>query len=421
MGGPRLRLGLERVLVLAVVDFDDTPDEVAFRAEARAWLEAHAERRQPDARPTMAAANDPGHLEACRRWQRTLYDGGWAGIAWPKAYGGRGGTPNQARIFAQEERQFDVTTGMLSVAVNMVGPTFITHGTPEQQEEHLDAILRGDELWCQLYSEPGAGSDLAGLRTRAERDGDTWIVNGQKVWNSGAHQAQFGILLARTDPDVPKHAGITYFIVDMATPGIEVRPLRQITGHAHFNEVFLTDVAIPAANVMGEVNGGWGVAQTTLASERSMISGGGAGTGIDQLVDLAREFGRTDDPGVRQELALAYTRIRLLEFLGLRAQTALSQGRMPGPEVSVMKLAISDHMERTGDLLVALEGPYGTLGGADAPREQLAQYQFLGQWSVRLGGGTDQVQRNVIGERVLGLPREARADKDVPFRELQGA
>lgn len=403
------------------MDFDDTPGEAAFRADARSWLEAHAAPRRPDARPSMAAANDPGHLEACRTWQRTLHDGGWAGIAWPKAFGGRGGTPNEARIFAQEERRFDVTTGMFSVAVNMVGPTLIAHGTPAQQTDHLDAILRGDELWCQLYSEPGAGSDLAGLRTRAELDGDTWIVNGQKVWNSGAHNAQYGILLARTDPDVPKHAGITYFIVDMATPGIEVRPLRQITGHAHFNEVFLTDVAIPTTDVVGAVDAGWGVAQTTLASERSMIGGGGAGTGIEQLIDLARGFDRTADAEVRQDLARAYTRIRLLEFLGLRAQTALSQGRMPGGEASVMKLAISDHVERTGDLLMALEGPYGTLGGGDAPREQLAQHQFLGQWAVRLGGGTDQVQRNVIGERVLGLPREARADKDVPFRELQGA
>jgi len=403
------------------VDFDDTPEEAAFRAEARTWLEAHAERRRPDARPSLAAANDPGHLEACRAWQRTLYDGGWAGITWPKAYGGRGGTANEARVFAQEERQFDVTTGMFSVAVNMIGPTLIAHGTPEQQERHLDAVLRGDEMWCQLFSEPGAGSDLAGLRTRAVLDGGTWVVNGQKVWSSGAHQADFGILLARTDPDATKQAGITYFLVDMTTPGVEVRPLRQITGHAHFNEVFLTDVAIPAASVVGPVHGGWGVAQTTLASERSMIGGGGAATGIEQLVDLAREYGRTDEPGVRQDLARAYTRMRLLEFLGFRAQTALSQGKMPGPEVSVMKLAISDHVERTGDLLMGIEGPHATLGGDDAPRGQLAQYQFLGQWSVRLGGGTDQVQRNVIGERVLGLPREARADKDVPFRELQGA
>ena len=402
------------------MDFDDTPEEAAFRAEARAWLEAHAELRKPDARPTMAAANDPGHIEACRKWQRTLYDGGWAGLTWPKAFGGQGRTPNEARIFSQEERRFDVTTGMFSVAVNMVGPTIIAHGTPEQQERYLEPILRGEELWCQLYSEPSAGSDLAGLRTKAVRDGDSFVVNGQKVWNSGAHEADLGILLARTNQDVPKHAGITYFLVDMRTPGIDVRPLRQITGHAHFNEVFLTDVVIPAEDVLGEVDGGWGVAQTTLASERAMIGGGGAGAGIDQLVDLARHFERTAEPLFRQGLAEAYTRIRLLEFLGLRAQTAVSQGKMPGPEVSVMKLAISDHMEKTGDLLVALEGPYGTLGGVDAPREQLAQYLFLGQWSVKLGGGTDQVQRNVIGERVLGLPREARADKDVPFRELTG-
>jgi alkylation response protein AidB-like acyl-CoA dehydrogenase len=401
------------------VDFDDTPEEAAFRAEARAWLEAHADLRQADARPTLAASNDPGHLERCRAWQRTLYDGGWAGITWPKEYGGRGGTPNQARIFAEEERRFDVSSGMFSVAVSMVGPTLIAHGTPQQQERYLDPILRGDELWCQLFSEPSAGSDLAGLRTRAVRDGDTWIVNGQKVWNSGAHQAAMGILLARTDPDVTKHSGITYFLVDMATPGIDVRPLRQITGHAHFNEVFLTDVAIPTENVLGEVNGGWGVALTTLANERSMIGGGSTSTGIEQLVDLARSFDRAGDANLRQDLARAYTRLRLLEFLGYRAQTALSQGRAPGPEVSVMKLAISQHVEQTGDLLMALEGAHATLGGEDAPREQLAQYLFLGQWSVRIGGGTDQVQRNVIGERVLGLPREARTDRDVPFRDLQ--
>jgi alkylation response protein AidB-like acyl-CoA dehydrogenase len=401
------------------VDFDDTPEEAAFRAEARAWLEAHADLRQADARPTLAASNDPGHLERCRAWQRTLYDGGWAGITWPKEYGGRGGTPNQARIFAEEERRFDVSSGMFSVAVSMVGPTLIAHGTPQQQERYLDPILRGDELWCQLFSEPSAGSDLAGLRTRAVRDGDTWIVNGQKVWNSGAHQAAMGILLARTDPDVAKHSGITYFLVDMATPGIDVRPLRQITGHAHFNEVFLTDVAIPTENVLGEVNGGWGVALTTLANERSMIGGGSTSTGIEQLVDLARSFDRAGDANLRQDLARAYTRLRLLEFLGYRAQTALSQGRAPGPEVSVMKLAISQHVEQTGDLLMALEGAHATLGGEDAPREQLAQYLFLGQWSVRIGGGTDQVQRNVIGERVLGLPREARTDRDVPFRDLQ--
>jgi alkylation response protein AidB-like acyl-CoA dehydrogenase len=400
------------------LDFDDTPEEAAFRAEARAWLEAHAERRRPDARPSLAAANDEGHVERCRTWQRTLYDDGWAGITWPVEYGGRGGTANQARIFAEEQRQFDVSTGIFSVAIGMVGPTLIAHGTEEQRDRYLDPMLRGDEIWCQLFSEPGAGSDLAGLRTRAERDGDTWVVNGQKVWTSGAHYSDVAILLARTDPEAPKHSGITYFLLDMGTPGIDVRPLRQITGHAHFNEVFLTDVRIPGDHVVGEVHGGWGVAVTTLANERALIGGGGTATGIDQLTDLARSFGRTVDAGVRQELARAYTRLRLLEFLGYRAQTAMSQGRPPGPEVSVMKLAYSNHVERTGDLLMALEGPAGTLAGEDAPRDQLAQHQFLGQWSIRIGGGTDQVQRNVIGERVLGLPREPRTDRDVPFRDL---
>jgi alkylation response protein AidB-like acyl-CoA dehydrogenase len=401
------------------LDFDDTPGEAAFRAEARAWLEAHATLRSPDARPSLAAANDPGHVEACRAWQRTLYEGGWAGITWPKAYGGRGGTANEARIFAQEQRRFDVSTGIFSVAIGMVGPTLIAHGTDAQRERYLDAMLRGDQIWCQLFSEPGAGSDLAGLRSKAVRDGDTWVVNGQKVWTSGAHYSDVAILVARTDPDAPKHQGITFFLLDMDTPGIDVRPLRQMTGHAHFNEVFLTDVVIPAEQVVGEVHGGWGVAVTTLANERVLIGGGGTSAGIDQLSDLARSFGRAEDPTIRQDLARAYTRLRLLEFLGYRVQTALSHGEVPGPEVSVMKLAISEHAERTGDLLMAIEGAAGTLGGADAPRDQLAQYQFLGQWSMRIGGGTDQVQRNVIGERVLGLPREPRLDKDVPFRELQ--
>ncbi len=400
------------------MDFDDTPEEAAFRTEARSWLEAHARRRAPDARPSLAAANDPGHVEACRTWQRTLYDGGWAGITWPKAYGGRGGTPNEARIFSQEERQFDVSTGIFSVAIGMVGPTLMAHGTDAQRERHLDAMLRGDQIWCQLFSEPGAGSDLAGLRCKAVRDGDTWVVNGQKVWTSGAHYSDIGILLARTDPGAPKHQGITFFLVDMDTPGVDVRPLRQITGHAHFNEVFLTDVVIPAEHVVGEVDAGWGVAVTTMANERVLIGGGATSAGIDQLSDLARTFGRADDPVIRQDLARAYTRLRLLEFLGYRAQTAVSQGRTPGPEVSVMKLAISHHAEQTGALLMAIEGAAGTLGGHDAPRDQLAQYQFLGQWSMRIGGGTDQVQRNVIGERVLGLPREPRLDKDVPFSEL---
>ena len=399
------------------MDFDDTPEEAAFRAEARAWLESNADSRTGDEASSMTRASSEGHVERCQAWQRTLYDGGWAGITWPKEYGGRGGTANEARIFNEEQAGFDVTTGAFAVAIGMVGPTLIAHGTPEQQQQFLDPMLRGDELWCQLFSEPGAGSDLAGLSTRAEFDGVEFVVNGQKVWNSGAQHSQWGILLARTDPAVPKHQGITYFVVDMATPGIEVRPLRQITGHAHFNETFLTDVRIPVEGVVGDVNGGWGVTLTTLLNERALIAGGAAGQ-WDQVLGMAGAFGRRDDAQTRQDLARQYTRQQLLAYLGYRVQTAVSQGRMPGPEASVMKLAYSLHAHEMGNLLMALEGPAATLAGDDAVRNSFAQDMFLGQWSWRIGGGTDQVQRNIIGERSLGLPREPRLDKTVPFNEL---
>jgi alkylation response protein AidB-like acyl-CoA dehydrogenase len=278
-------------------------------------------------------------------------------------------------------------------------------------------MLRGEEIWCQLFSEPGAGSDLAGLSTRAVRDGDEWVVNGQKVWTSGAQHSDLGILMTRTNPDAPKHKGITYFVVDMKTAGIDVRPLRQITGVAHFNEVFLTDVRIPHENVVGDVNGGWAVAVTTMAHERALI-GGGVGLAFRDVLRLAKASGRTGDRRVRQSLSAAYARFEVLKYLGYRVQTAASQGRPPGPESSVMKLAYSQHLAALGDLVLALEGASGMLDGADAPDDGQWQQHFLNQWSSRIGGGTDQIQRNVIGERVLGLPGEPRVDKDVPFRAI---
>jgi alkylation response protein AidB-like acyl-CoA dehydrogenase len=284
------------------VDFDDTPEEAAFRREVRAFLEAHARRKTgTDADwsrggvsedPEQAAA----YLERCRAWQRTLFDHGWAGITWPKEYGGRGGTPAESIIFNQEASQFDVTTGFIGAAQQLVGPPLLRFGTEEQKARYIPSMLKGDELWCQLFSEPGAGSDLAALATRAVRDGEEWVVTGQKVWTSEAQHADFGILLARTDPDAPKHKGITFFIVDMHSPGIEIRPLVQATGLSHFNEVFLTDVRIPAGNVVGEVNGGWAVARTTLASEAGMIGGAGQTTTFQAVLELARACGRTGDP-----------------------------------------------------------------------------------------------------------------------------
>jgi alkylation response protein AidB-like acyl-CoA dehydrogenase len=407
----------------------DAPEDptAAFRVRARAFLEAHARPRRSgdDDFARFRFLGDPSpeadaeHVHSCKQWQRTLFDEGWAGIAWPKEYGGRGGTPTEARVFAQEQARFDVDAGAFAVGIGMVGPTLIAHGTEAQKQRYLPALLRGDEVWCQLFSEPGAGSDLAGLRTRAASDGDEWVVDGQKVWSSGAHHSELGILLARTDPDAPKHQGITYFVLDMRSPGIEVRPLRQINGVAHFNEVFLTDVRIPHENVVGEVNGGWAVAQTTLGAERVLIGSGGA-VGFRDLARLATEQQRTGDPVLRQRLADAYIRFEIVKYLGRRAQAARRNGAAVGAEASVLKLAVSQNVALNGDLALALEGATTMLLHGDAPYGGFWQQQFLNQWGTRIGGGTEQVQRNVIGERVLGLPPEPRPDKRVPFRELAG-
>jgi alkylation response protein AidB-like acyl-CoA dehydrogenase len=300
----------------------------------------------------------------------------------------------------------------------MVGPTLMAHGTPEQQRRFLEPMLRGEHVWCQLFSEPGAGSDLASLATRATLDGDTWVVNGQKVWTSFGQFADFGILLARTDPDVPKHAGITYLIVDMRTPGIEVRPLTQITGVAHFNEVFLTDVRIPTGSVVGAVGDGWKVAGTTLASERAFIGSGGGSWTVPELIELARRTGRAHDPVVRQGLMRAHCRAAALTYLGYRMRTAMSLQRMPGPEMLVMKLFLARHWAATLDTALEVLGAEGLLWGEDALDDGRWQQSLLGQFAVRLGGGTDEVQHNIIGERGLGLPREPSLDKGVPWREL---
>jgi alkylation response protein AidB-like acyl-CoA dehydrogenase len=307
---------------------------------------------------------------------------------------------------------------VFAVGIGMAGPTLIAHGTEAQKQRYLPALLQGDEVWCQLFSEPEAGSDLAGLRTRAERDGDEFVVNGQKVWSSGAQHSDWGILLARTNPDVPKHKGITYFLVDMRTPGIDVRPLRQITGHAHFNEVFLTDVRIPAENVVGKVDAGWGPTHTTLANERTLIGGSNQAVTSARLIDLARRCGRDQDPTVRQKLAAFHTRTQVLRYMNFRVQTALSHGRQPGPEAATTKLFLSQHLALTGDLVLQITGADGMLHRDSALDGGAWQQVFLGQWASRIGGGTDNIQRNALGERVLGLPGEPRVDKDVPFKDV---
>lgn len=406
------------------MDFDDSPEERDLRRRARAWLDEHATRTDHDALDEMRThrahteEDDLALLDEGRRWQRTKADAGWAAPSWPVEHGGMGLAPLLAGVFAAEEQHYDVPANMFSVGVGMAGPTIIEWGSDAQRAFHLPATLRAEHVWCQLFSEPGAGSDLAALSTRAVSDGDEWVVTGQKVWTSAAHYANWGILLARTDVDVPKHRGITCMVLPMGADGVTVRPLRQIDGAIHFNEVFLDEVRVPKADTLGPVGSGWSVALTMLAHERSSIGGGGM-YHFAQVAALARAHGDTSDPVTRQRLADLHTRFELLRYLGYRVRTAAARGEMPGPESSVMKLAVSSLYETGGDLIVELQGPGGMLTRDDAPYGGRFQDLFMSQWAPRIGGGTDQVQRNIIGERVLGLPGEVREDKVAPFRELR--
>ena len=407
------------------MDFDDTPEEAAWLAECRAFLDAHATRRDGAidhsaslwAR-TPSAEEIEAQRQAARRWQTCKQERGWAGLTWPVEFGGRGLSSHFNAIFAEEEAAYDVPAGVYAQSIGMAGPTIIAHGTEAQKARYLEPMLRGDETWCQLFSEPGAGSDLAGLRTTGVVDGDEIIVNGQKVWTSNAVEAAHGMLLVRTDPDAPKHRGITYLLVDMTLPGIDIRPLTQINGRAEFNEVFLDDVRVPVDCVLGQVDAGWGPILTTLMNERQGI-GVGMRAGADDLIEIARSFGVSDDSLVRQELARLVEMEETIRFLSYRVRTASSRGESPGPESSVLKLAASRRLEHQGSLVMRLMGCAAMLAGEDAHANGFWQnYGFLGQWAARIGGGTDQVQRNIVGENVLGLPQEPRPDKGVPFREI---
>ena len=404
------------------VDFDDTPEEASFRKEARTWLEANAPAKGGPA--DFSVGYVEGTIDAdefmarAKAWQRTLVEHGWAGITWPKQYGGRGGRPMESVIWGQEASQFGVSVNTFAVSIGMAGPTILRHGTDDQKARYLPPMLRGDEVWCQLFSEPDAGSDLANIATRAVRDGDEWVVTGQKVWTSGATESDWGILLARTDPDRPKNKGITYFLVDMTSAGFDIRPLRQMTGSEHFNEVFLDEVRIPHQNVLGEVNEGWECARTTLSNERGLIAGGNKSSDIGVLIGLAQKRGRSDDPVLRQALVDCWIRQQIQRYHGFRLQTAISKGVPPGPETSVMKLFAAEYLRRLGNAALEVLGPEGALLSNDSPAGQDWQQRFLYAPAIRIAGGSNEVQRNIMAERVLGLPREQLADRNTPFREL---
>jgi len=393
------------------MDLNDSPQEAAFRAEASAFLGAHAP-TEPMPQYHKEFVQDERLVDRHRAWQRTLYDHGWGALTWPGDYGGRGLGPIEQIVWNQELSRVGLGPSLFLVGIGMAGPTIIAHGTEAQKERHLEPIIKAEQGFCQLFSEPGAGSDLASLATRALRDADDWIVTGQKTWCSGAAWADFGILITRTDPKAPKHQGITYFLVDMKTPGIEVRPLRQMTGDAHFNEVFLEDVRIPDANRLGDVNAGWGVTMTTLTNERMAMAGAeGLFSWDDLLEHVKANLGRVDG-ATRDELARLYTWVRTLEMLNARVMTKLGRGEIPTSESSVMKLAMARIVTRGTELGLRLLGPEGLV------RPGTWQHQWLFQPAFHLAGGTDEVQKNVVAERVLGLPAEPRGDRSVPFEEL---
>jgi acyl-CoA dehydrogenase len=396
------------------VRFEEPEHLAAIRAEARAWLEATW--------PAFLAEHpDPGHydLERARAWQRRLAEGGWGAPHWPPAYGGRGFGPVESTVWAEERARVGALLPFNVVGFGMAGPTIIAHGTEEQKRRWLPPLLRGDDVWCQLFSEPGAGSDLASLRTRAVRDGDRWWVTGQKVWSSSAHEARWGLLLARHDFEAPKHRGLVYLVCDMTAPGVEVRPLRQMDGSAHFNEVFLHEVPVPDANRLGEPGEGWRVAITTLMHERLSI---GSATGgyvfpFERLVELARaRFPAGVDRLTRDLLARVYTERRILELLNARILAKIGRGQVPDAEGSVAKLALAGLVRASAEAGMRILGPDGAVMGPEGVQQAL-----LIAPAFRIGGGTDEIQRNLIGERVLGLPREPDPSRDVPFSRLAGS
>ena len=411
------------------MDFDDTPEEAAFRAEARAWLDTNAKPKQPGERSASLAEHrtDPAIVARAQEWQGRKADARWACITWPAEFGGRDATPIQNVIWNQEEARYAVPPNLFTIGQGMLGPTLMAHGTPAQKKRYLEPMLRGSEIWCQLFSEPSAGSDLAGLRTRAVRDDATgeWRIDGQKIWTSGAQYCKWGMIVTRTDPDAAKHAGITYFIVDMQAPGVEIRPIRQINRATNFNEVFFSGVRVPDENRVGAVNDGWRGALTTLMNERAAIGGGGAGgPTLEDLLLLAERVlqnGRPaiENPAVRERLADFYTRTRALQYTGYRTLTALSRGQTPGPQSSLGKLVGASMRQQMASFAIELQAACGMLDDrALAVDEGSWQGAYLGAPGGRLAGGTDEVLRNIIAERVLGLPPEARVDKGMAFKDV---
>jgi len=407
------------------MDFNDSPEEAAYRAKVRSWLDANATLRDPDKTRNNMLDEAEGELIAkAKAWQAKKTEEGWACLRWPKEYGGQGASAMESVIFNQEEGRYDLPPSIYGIGHGMLGPTIMAHGTDEQKKRFLPDMVKGNEVWCQLFSEPDAGSDLAGLKMSAVKDGDDWVINGQKIWTTGAQFCKWGMLVARTDTNVAKHAGLTYFIVDMEAPGIEIRPIKQMNGGSGFNEVFFGDVRTPDNNRLGGVGDGWRVAITTLMNERSSIGSslGGGGT-INDLIKLAQKVeldGRPaiEDGGVRRAIADFAVKRSGLKYTGQRGLSALSQGQTPGPEASIGKLIAAVMGQEMGAFGMELQGSAGVLSGKDSLLDPVWQNTYLAMPGLRLAGGTDEILRNIIAERVLGMPGEPRMDKGKAFKDI---
>jgi len=399
------------------MDFDDTAEEAEFRSAVRHWLKDNGGRFIPP-----PDADDVVIIGLAKQWQAALADAGYAGFGLPAEMGGRPGAPIEQLIFHQEIASHPMAmVEVMTLGCGMAIPTVMKHGRPEHLEVLARPTIRGDIIWCQLFSEPGAGSDLAGIRTKAVRDGGDWIVTGQKVWTSGALFADWGLLLVRTDPTVPKHRGLSYFLLDMKAPGVEVRPLKQIGGRSEFNEVFIAEVRIPDAMRLGEIGGGWKVAMTTLSNERLALTADAAvGRNLVQpLLRLAKRLDLVEDRAFAERLASYYAAAAGIEHIGSRITTALSRGENPGAEATIGKMTLTrllQSMSAFGMDLAGMAG--GTIDRAADPDLFEIQEGFFLAPGYRMGGGTEEIGKNIIAERVLGLPPDYRPDKDVPFNRI---
>jgi alkylation response protein AidB-like acyl-CoA dehydrogenase len=402
------------------MDFQDTADEAVYRVRVRDWIITNA---PEGARGGRRPATEDFMAEA-KVWQAIKADAGFAGIRRPREWGGGGGTMMEEIIFNQEEEAAGLNYGVFLIGIGICAPTILAHGGDAMKKALVTPTIRGEKIWCQLFSEPSAGSDLAGLRTRAVRDGGDWVINGQKVWNSFAHRADYGLLLTRTDPAQAKHKGLTMFWVDMKAPGVEVRPIHQASGHSEFNEVYLTDLRLPDSQRVGEVDNGWNVAMTTLMNERMSIMGSTRKPNWEEIMTLAKDVsgpigGLMQDQAFREQLADWYVKAEGVRFTRFRLLTDISRGAAPGPAASVGKIINSTQLQEIGSAGVELADQYGVIDDpALSALEGAFQTAFLYSPGARLGGGTDEIMKNIIAERVLGLPGDVRVDKDTAFRDI---